>query len=196
MDRPTSTWCFFARESCGTFKDGKAKDGESRCVRRHVAHTVERATSRSQKAADAYRKGSEGKQMGQSKSPSVSADPLACRQVTGGKKSDLEQGKKDPRRRRHHLEGCRSQDRRSASLETTRLSPTTTTEDIHTQEKREETPFEHTDGLFILHLPQRGLGIRRPCDVFSLTGPPTGRALFLSPDPEQCNTARHQAFVP
>jgi hypothetical protein len=93
---------------------------------KEISHEVRRLQMRIAKA-------SEGRQMGQGESPSVSADPLAFRQVIGGKAGDLEQGKEDPRRRWHPLEGCERQIAGSASLETTRLHTTTVTEDIHTK---------------------------------------------------------------
>ena len=84
-----------------TFEDGKAKDGhQCWCTRRFGQkvefHRLELRQAAGQKAADAYRKGCEGKQMEQGQSLATSIDPLVQRQAVGCKTSNFQQGEKHP----------------------------------------------------------------------------------------------------
>jgi len=49
-----------------------------------------------QKAASAYRKGCEGRQVESGEGPTILADPLALRQAHGCETSDFQSGEKDP----------------------------------------------------------------------------------------------------
>jgi hypothetical protein len=84
-----------------TFKDGKANDSyHGWCTRRRghkvEIHQLEGSSKARQKAADAYRKGCEGKQMEQGQSPATSINPLVLRQAVGCETSDFQQGEKYP----------------------------------------------------------------------------------------------------
>lgn len=84
-----------------TFEDGKANDGhQGWCTYRQGQevefHKLEGSGKAGQKAADAYRKGCEGKQMEQGQGIATSINPLVLRQALGCETSDFQQGEKDP----------------------------------------------------------------------------------------------------
>ncbi len=102
----------------------------------------------------AYRKSNTGKQMGKSESPATSANPLVQCQSTGGQTSDRKFWETDSGGRRRNLEHSKEESISSIIATAKGISTPTTSQNLHSQEERENAPSRYTDVAFTLHLIQ------------------------------------------
>ena len=88
----TSIWSFFTREFIELLKGENANERETVCISRHCnvlgRNRLAKSTGVCQKAANAYRKGSKGRSLQQSKIAAMAADTLVLCQSLGGKASN------------------------------------------------------------------------------------------------------------